>query len=664
MKNQKSAYNFKLIDFFNGERQIRIYKNPITSKPLSNFKKQESIRNHKDLLYLNMVDAFDSKDRKLFEDLKKITNEATYSLLMTNRRNPEKLRDFYYSSIDSFWLEVFKNEAREELVSVAFDEYTEKLKLKKEPKEKFKEELKKKIKKLEKKINKLASEKLEVFKNENFENFFLFETFPNPYESSHELLDPNLFEKKVDTRTEEEKQKAKECSRKVSCHRARNELYNLVRCNEFKYWVTFTFDAAKVDRMDYNACQKALSDYLHLMRKKNPDMTFLYIPELHKTGGWHFHALFNNVDFDLVHALNNKRFNKDGSPNIYYLTPLYTDFKTKDKPIYNIKSAESRMGYNTCIEITQNSSGRLGNYLTKYITKDMFNDKKYIDANGQLQTNIFFHKKKFKCSQNLRRPNVSTTFIDDFEKIYDIIKPFGDCTHSKMSSFEAKEQNFSQKVIYLEMKEREKTAKKFQIVDDDGVIHCDISLNAKNSKSSKKAKAPLSTTSCASRKLYCFPLEEECSSPFKIQMLDDLIKEQKDKRMLLEKYANGEITNESLAFKLSGEVSEVIFKIKQERAKNETFEEAKPVTDEQSKKGLLKNKKTNVHEKRFLLICKQLAGECQIDYRYKEAVFDYLTLIECGKYESVDCEEIRDNLKIIRFYEKFYFSEYPLHFFV
>lgn len=153
-----------------------------------------------------------------------------------------------------------------------------------------------------------------------------------------------------------------------SLYRTKSLIKDLVICNDFELFCTFTFDPKKVDSFNYNKCYSSMSGWLHhqrtLSRERGKDFKYLIVPELHKSGRWHFHALISG----------------------YTSTLKASGLVTKSlRPIYNITSF--RNGFTTAVYI--DSSEVVGNYVSKYITKDFIR---------------FFNRKRFQCSRGLIRP--------------------------------------------------------------------------------------------------------------------------------------------------------------------------------------------------------------------------------------------------------------------
>lgn len=153
-----------------------------------------------------------------------------------------------------------------------------------------------------------------------------------------------------------------------SLSRTKTLVRDLVLCNNFELFCTFTFDPAKVDSFNLQKCWHRMSIWLHHQRdnsrEKGKEFTYLIIPERHKSGRWHFHALISGYTSIM----------KDSGIK----TPTL-------RPIYNITSFRS--GFTTAVEI--DSKEKVSSYVTKYITKDFITE---------------FNQRRFFCSRNLIRP--------------------------------------------------------------------------------------------------------------------------------------------------------------------------------------------------------------------------------------------------------------------
>ena len=76
--------------------------------------------------------------------------------------------------------------------------------------------------------------------------------------------------------------------------RARAAVADLGRSNDFKYFVTLTLDAAKVNRYDEAITHKELRRWLsHQVQRRG--LLYVLVPERHKDGAIHFHGLINSA---------------------------------------------------------------------------------------------------------------------------------------------------------------------------------------------------------------------------------------------------------------------------------------------------------------------------------------------------------------------------------
>lgn len=154
-----------------------------------------------------------------------------------------------------------------------------------------------------------------------------------------------------------------------SLKRTKQLVQDLVLCNNFDFFCTFTFDPKKVPhRENFNHCWLKMQSWLHHQKVRatdcREDFQYLIIPERHKNGGWHFHALISHYTGSL----------RDSGHQTKY-----------GRTIYNITSFRS--GFTTAVKIDDKQG--VSNYVTKYITKDFVKD---------------FDKRRFYCSRGLKRP--------------------------------------------------------------------------------------------------------------------------------------------------------------------------------------------------------------------------------------------------------------------
>ncbi len=149
-----------------------------------------------------------------------------------------------------------------------------------------------------------------------------------------------------------------------SIQRTKTLIKDIVLCNDFELFCTFTFDPKKSNRMSYGECFGKMSRWLHHQKDINPDFKYLVIPEQHKNGAWHFHALISNYSGSLKNSHHKS---------------------STGRTVYNMTSYRS--GFTTAVKIDNKDA--VAHYVTKYITKDFIK---------------MFNKRRFFCSRNLKRP--------------------------------------------------------------------------------------------------------------------------------------------------------------------------------------------------------------------------------------------------------------------
>jgi len=149
----------------------------------------------------------------------------------------------------------------------------------------------------------------------------------------------------------------------VSLRRTKTTISDIVICNNFEIFVTFTF---KSDRQDILKCKRKMSKWLKNQKERVGSFSYLIVPEFHKDGkSLHFHALIKGYQGKLVDS--GKRIN--------------------GRRAFNLKSY--KLGFSSAVYIDDHA--KVSSYVRKYITKDMPQ---------------FNNKKRFWCSTGLARPQI------------------------------------------------------------------------------------------------------------------------------------------------------------------------------------------------------------------------------------------------------------------
>lgn len=164
---------------------------------------------------------------------------------------------------------------------------------------------------------------------------------------------PNLLPKNVNFETGEIIEKVPRDRTREILRRAREQIFDITMCNDFDYFVTWTFSPEVVDRSDFQAIYKKLGKWLNnMVERKN--MTYIIIPEFHKDKkNIHFHGLIKG-DLTYIPCVSPK----SGKPLIH---------KNTNTQIMSIR--EFKMGFNSAIQL-HGEKLHVAKYITKYITKN------------------------------------------------------------------------------------------------------------------------------------------------------------------------------------------------------------------------------------------------------------------------------------------------------
>ena len=152
----------------------------------------------------------------------------------------------------------------------------------------------------------------------------------------------------------------------------------------WQYFITLTFDFRKVGEYSHEKAIDMLKKWINNQKHQNPDMTYLLVPEFHKSGRLHFHGLIANV------------------PKWVFIearTPKGRLIKENGLQIYNLKNYN--LGFTT-ISLIQ-SQEKVSNYISKYATKELITLK---------------NKKRYWYSRNLEKPRLEYSYLDTNLKDY------------------------------------------------------------------------------------------------------------------------------------------------------------------------------------------------------------------------------------------------------
>lgn len=147
-------------------------------------------------------------------------------------------------------------------------------------------------------------------------------------------------------------------SQYISLNHSINKIFYYSRSVDWSggWFVTLTMNPDLVDSFDYHSSVSCLRNFLDQLKRYDNTIKYLFVPEKHKSGRFHFHGLISSVDFfrDDVVVFSGHCF---GSDRIYNFKRFW---KWGFSSLSRIKNSEA-----------------VQRYITKYTTKELLTDTKY-----------------------------------------------------------------------------------------------------------------------------------------------------------------------------------------------------------------------------------------------------------------------------------------------
>lgn len=130
-----------------------------------------------------------------------------------------------------------------------------------------------------------------------------------------------------------------------SLSRTKSRIFELALCNNFEFFVTFTFSGCSFDRSCLKDCYGAFANFIRVLnRKNNFNVRYLLIPEKHKSGDWHLHGLIKGLPVSELHQFVPDDWDLSRGHKI----PNYIiNLVKKGKKVYHWTTATNRFGWNT-----------------------------------------------------------------------------------------------------------------------------------------------------------------------------------------------------------------------------------------------------------------------------------------------------------------------------
>ena len=197
---------------------------------------------------------------------------------------------------------------------------------------------------------------------------------------------------------EAEKERLAERSQVESRKRAKDTFYGYALCNDWLYFCTFT-----IAKNDYDSSDDATKVYWKVFRqrlqRKFADIKILGVPERHKSGNIHFHALLGDCDLEhiLVVAISPKTNQ-----------PIFQN----GRQVYNLPLWSK--GFSTVVKIDENKE-RTVNYMIGYITK---------------QDEMGWKQKRYYRTKNLDFKETELTFTRNVDNLHERVE-YGEATLHK-----------------------------------------------------------------------------------------------------------------------------------------------------------------------------------------------------------------------------------------
>jgi len=220
--------------------------------------------------------------------------------------------------------------------------------------------------------------------------------------------------------------------------RAKDKVFDIAFSNEWSYFLTITFNGSEYDFSNADFVKKKLRRWLENQVKRK-DMKYLLIPERHKNGGIHCHALINDC-FDVVDS--GTRLVTGYNKPVTLKTIEEKNLHVRNV-VYNIP--EWKYGFSTAIPV-ENNSAALAFYITKYITKGnnkIFGKYYWSSRNCNRDPQIIYSNTDFNSvsksaitkpyTSNQYKYNTNVNIIPNFEEVssrFDNIADFLDYIYS------------------------------------------------------------------------------------------------------------------------------------------------------------------------------------------------------------------------------------------
>lgn len=163
-----------------------------------------------------------------------------------------------------------------------------------------------------------------------------------------------------------------------SVSRLKSRVQDLILCNKWNSFVTFTLDGSKRDRFSTDSFEALTRHLKYIRHTRCPELRYMLLLERHSAGGYHGHALMYLPDWFIGEEFS---FNANG-----YLE--WNDISYR----FGFMSIKPYDG-----------SFRACNYVTKYVTKDLIGGRVLRTSKG---LNVPFVLRDLSIGFNSSLPNI------------------------------------------------------------------------------------------------------------------------------------------------------------------------------------------------------------------------------------------------------------------
>lgn len=147
--------------------------------------------------------------------------------------------------------------------------------------------------------------------------------------------------------------------------RTKTHIKEIVLCNDFEYFATWTINAELQDRFSLDKVVENMKKDLKAYQRKFKDFKYLYIIEKHENGAFHFHGFIKGIPESEFILYTKDDYDLEKGNKLPYRLIKQIE---KGEKIYHIKFFDERKGHNTFSKIKSKIGSSF--YILKYITKN------------------------------------------------------------------------------------------------------------------------------------------------------------------------------------------------------------------------------------------------------------------------------------------------------